>query len=988
LATALIAALVTGALLWPSRTVTAEEVLAEALRAWQRLDHLHLRSRWTYFDPDGQRVGECEQWFQRPDRFREEGTTAWGEAEGAPARVKVVNGARVWLWAPSARLLFVRERTPSEVGLNLGPLGEAQGGPPLEDRLRTALEQSGREKSDVKIEKLPAERRLGRECDVVEVRYLETHPRAPQRQRRRERYWFDRETHILLRQETHLESGGGYFSGLTSRYEVLWFDQQPPETRLFMPPKDPELRLVGLVPLADADWDFWRFWKLYARLEPHWFEAATAGPEARLQAALAEQCSALNWHLHSSGQGEFQTKQVFYPTELPEGYEFLGSDWGFDRDRDLYEVRALFLGHDGHTLDTLTLVQSPATRRETPLGQAVTVRGLPARYDEEPGPPRRRWVKWEEDGNWLTLQASGLPREELLKLAEAVHSRPLAEIQRYPEPPQVTALDSFPEAAERVPFPLFAPTWWPDDFAVRRQLQISVHRLLPGLEGTPRVTLTLDRTFDADGKPISRLEGEWGEILFEQWPGPAVPRPPARVPTEAVTIHGQPGWFYEEKPFPHRLARFVFWAEGETALALHSNRLTREQLLKLAESVKPVDEAGEAAPAMDPRIARRLQAAIDALAARDADALYAVSHPQERAELNVMETTLQRLLSEVFKQTGPLRPRGVVDRTSNQLGDVWWTVEWDPTGGPPGATTQPFYSAVEGGVAPNHDWAVKVTTSLYGLCQRALGDERGLEAYVLACRASGVGGILGGEGRLRRVEELEQRLQNREKAEQAARQRAAQDIAAHEAKLKGGRVVEETFDRLGEGWTWLDPRGDCRYSLSDRPGYLRIHVPGRGHDLYPESDYHAPRLWRSVTGDFSTEVTFEADPQVASVPPDYDYQGAGVLVWHDETHFLRFELGPDRGGCVRFEGRRGGPYEFPFHHDTPARRLSFRLERAGDQFRAYFRTDDQTTWQPVGTLSMAVPKTVRLGLTVVVGAPDQPFHADFDRFVLHEAPER
>jgi hypothetical protein len=370
------------------------------------------------------------------------------------------------------------------------------------------------------------------------------------------------------------------------------------------------------------------------------------------------------------------------------------------------------------------------------------------------------------------LRASGLSREDLLKLAEAVRSRPLKEIQ---QDPQVTPVDNFPEAAARVHFPLFAPTWWPDDHAMRCHIQVGIHRLLPELQETPRVTLYLPRTFDTAGKPLRRFDtagkplrrskGEEGEVLFEQWPGPAVLRPPERIPTEAVTIHGRPGWFYEKKTFFHRLVRYVFWAEGETALALHSDRLTREQLLKVAESVKPVAEAGEAVPAMDPRIAQRLQAAIKALEGRDADALYAVSHPQERAELNVTRATLQRLLSAIFRRTGPLRARAVVEQMSNQCGDVSWTVGWEPVGGPRSAPARPFIAVVEGSVAPDHDWAVKVTTPLYWLCQRAWGYERGTEAYIQACRASGVGGILVAEGCLERVEEIEQRLRDRKKAE-------------------------------------------------------------------------------------------------------------------------------------------------------------------------------------------------------------------------------
>src|SRR5262245_57498798 len=93
-----------------------------------------------------------------------------------------------------------------------------------------------------------------------------------------------------------------------------------------------------------------------------------------------------------------------------------------------------------------------------------------------------------------------------------------------------------------------------------------------------------------------------------------------------------------------------------------------------------------------------------------------------------------------------------------------------------------------------------------------------------------------------------------------------------------------------KGWgTVIDPDGDC--SITEDKGKVTIKVPGSHHDLYVRK-LNAPRVLREVEGDFVAQVKVTADwkpgarlPKVSTVP----YNGAGLLVWDSEKHFVRWE---------------------------------------------------------------------------------------------------
>lgn len=82
---------------------------------------------------------------------------------------------------------------------------------------------------------------------------------------------------------------------------------------------------------------------------------------------------------------------------------------------------------------------------------------------------------------------------------------------------------------------------------------------------------------------------------------------------------------------------------------------------------------------------------------------------------------------------------------------------------------------------------------------------------------------------------------------------------------------------LDPGWTWVDPNDDGAYSLTERPGYLRLTCPP-GDDFLPLTNLDAPSLMRSLEpGWYRVEMRMD-DPSLQG--------GGGVVVWCDEQNHV------------------------------------------------------------------------------------------------------
>lgn len=177
---------------------------------------------------------------------------------------------------------------------------------------------------------------------------------------------------------------------------------------------------------------------------------------------------------------------------------------------------------------------------------------------------------------------------------------------------------------------------------------------------------------------------------------------------------------------------------------------------------------------------------------------------------------------------------------------------------------------------------------------------------------------------------------------------------------------------LNNGWAWIDPLGDSSYSLTTNPGYLRLFTPDGGHDLYPAANLNAPRLVQSISGDFvvTTKVT---------INPQYNYQGAGLLIWGDANNFVRLERTLVAG--IDMWHNIGGVYdglEIPFSNQT----VYLRFQRSTNNITGSYSSDG-LNWNVVSTVNFSSADTLQVGISLLNQWQDNPISADFDFFELN-----
>lgn len=196
-------------------------------------------------------------------------------------------------------------------------------------------------------------------------------------------------------------------------------------------------------------------------------------------------------------------------------------------------------------------------------------------------------------------------------------------------------------------------------------------------------------------------------------------------------------------------------------------------------------------------------------------------------------------------------------------------------------------------------------------------------------------------------------------------------------------------DSLDDGWSFI--REDATaYSLTDRPGFLRINTQrGAVSDGVPVNNL----LIRDFSGDFILETKLEFDPRRAQ-------QFAGLLVYQDDANALAFGLVYVSGVRGEFRGvalfsvtdgaASSGPPTSRFDEGTAENPdlVFLRLLRSGDQFVAGF-SEDGVTYTDVGSLTNPLSRAVSVGFAAANGdfeecGPDcdASIPADFDYFQL------
>jgi len=180
---------------------------------------------------------------------------------------------------------------------------------------------------------------------------------------------------------------------------------------------------------------------------------------------------------------------------------------------------------------------------------------------------------------------------------------------------------------------------------------------------------------------------------------------------------------------------------------------------------------------------------------------------------------------------------------------------------------------------------------------------------------------------------------------------------------------------LGPEWTWVDPLDGSLYSLSANPGYLRIQALTGNCDL-ATFNTNAPRLLRSLTGDFDIRTKL-------SIEPVHTYQSAGLVMWIDGENFVW--IGRSVGDVVGTNYVRNGsnsglnPPGDPYSKTT----VHLRMTRRGTRFATYY-SESGTSWTMTGSNDYPlIGETVTAGVYLINNWQDNPIQADFDFFQIN-----
>lgn len=163
------------------------------------------------------------------------------------------------------------------------------------------------------------------------------------------------------------------------------------------------------------------------------------------------------------------------------------------------------------------------------------------------------------------------------------------------------------------------------------------------------------------------------------------------------------------------------------------------------------------------------------------------------------------------------------------------------------------------------------------------------------------------------------------------------------------------------GWQWIDPaEKDAPTPKDVKKGVLRVRIP-TGKDMYGDN-LTAPRYLKPIAGDFQLETRVR-------LMPKENYQGAGLLIYADDSRYLRFERaygGVGGGGeGLRLDVRDRGAYSpiaTPDEIQTELEEVELKLVRSGKKFSAYWRENEDSSWRIAGDYESDFPETVLAGL--------------------------
>lgn len=190
--------------------------------------------------------------------------------------------------------------------------------------------------------------------------------------------------------------------------------------------------------------------------------------------------------------------------------------------------------------------------------------------------------------------------------------------------------------------------------------------------------------------------------------------------------------------------------------------------------------------------------------------------------------------------------------------------------------------------------------------------------------------------------------------------------------------------------TTHDPDQDCEFELVERRK-LRVRVPGKHHSMYGDVGHtNAPRVMRSVSGDFIAEVRLQVHFDRAGVAADQGLPAAagGGLLLTDadggvvEFRHLQEQIGnnPWRTSAefdLRLPGTEAGSaIPRPFAGNAVTLRLTRKQGRLFAEWSA-----DGKTWATLNRNGVDAPigKSVSVGIYAIQNT-DKPMSVVFDEF--------
>jgi hypothetical protein len=213
--------------------------------------------------------------------------------------------------------------------------------------------------------------------------------------------------------------------------------------------------------------------------------------------------------------------------------------------------------------------------------------------------------------------------------------------------------------------------------------------------------------------------------------------------------------------------------------------------------------------------------------------------------------------------------------------------------------------------------------------------------------------------------------------------------------LAGAAPVPDKAPGTIPGWGKVtDPDGDCTTRGDKRK--LTIKVPGGTHDLnVTHGGMQAPRVLRSVAGDFTAQVKVTCDLTPGDKPGKEgsasSFFGAGLLLWQDKDNYLRLERNAwwvaDAGRYASYpplvEYFKDGEYQNTDPLGTldevfKGRSTWLRLERKGDTVLASYSHDGKQ-WSEARTVDVNLPKKVQIGVDAV-NTSAKDFEVEFTEF--------